>query len=484
MVFSSLTFLYIFLPIVLIVNYLSPKKYRNITLLVASFIFYAWGGVSLIFLLLASVVFNFIIGKYVGWSQSKGGGKSAITVGIIGNLSLLGFYKYANFLVQNLNSLIESLGLKLSFSDPGIILPIGISFYTFQALSYLIDVYKRKVPVQNNFINLALYISLFPQLIAGPIVRYHDLAIQLTDRISTSEKFVSGIKRFVIGLAKKVLIANQFALLADSAFQIAPENLSTFIAWAGIVAYSLQIYYDFSGYSDMAIGLGRMLGFDFLENFNFPYIARSIREFWRRWHISLTNWFRDYLYIPLGGNRNGELRTYLNLFIVFLLTGLWHGASWSFVAWGMLHGVFMILERLGLEKILNRLWRPLQHLYTLFIVLMAWVLFRADDFAYAWSYYKAMFSLNSIQLNRDILDVFLNDQVYVLLLIAIISSTKIWVFGYKNIKQLLPLLSFSEKKIFNFVTTILVLLFIGSTMLLSTINLIANSYNPFIYFRF
>jgi alginate O-acetyltransferase complex protein AlgI len=410
--------------------------------------------------------------------------KWLLAFGIIGNLSLLAFYKYANFIVQNINALLESLQIAFSFNDPGIILPIGISFYTFQALSYLIDVYKRKTPVQKNFINLALYISLFPQLIAGPIVRYNDIDNQLLNRKSSPDKFVSGIKRFVIGLAKKVLIANQFALLADTAFQIPTDNISTFVAWAGIIAYSIQIYFDFSGYSDMAIGLGRMFGFELLENFNFPYISRSIREFWKRWHISLTNWFRDYLYIPLGGNRKGNERTYVNLFIVFLLTGLWHGASWSFVAWGLLHGTFMVIEKIGFDKLLIRLWKPLQHAYTLFVVIMAWVLFRADDFTYAWGYYKAMFSVRSIQLNYNVLDIFLNDQVYFLLIIAVISSTRIWVVIYDRLEKLTRLFNANQINITRVIFTFALLFFILCIMLLSSTSLISSTYNPFIYFRF
>ena len=484
MVFSALSFLYIFLPLVLIVTYLTPVRYRNYPLLLASFIFYSWGGISLTALLLASVVFNYFTGRFISWRSEGSHAKTILAIGVVGNLSLLVFYKYANFAVQNFSKLLESTNTHFHLSDPGIILPIGISFYTFQALSYLIDVYDRKVPVQKNFVSLALYISLFPQLIAGPIVRYNDIATQLKSRISNPQKFVSGIQRFVIGLAKKVLIANQFALLADTAFQTAPEELSTFVAWAGIIAYSIQIYFDFSGYSDMAIGLGRMFGFEFLENFNFPYIARSLRDFWRRWHISLSNWFRDYLYIPMGGNRKGHIRTYVNLFIVFFMTGLWHGASWSFVVWGMLHGTFMVIEKLGFDKILDRMWRPLQHLYTLFIVVMAWVLFRADDFDYASGYYKAMFTSGNIAKNSDILDLFLNNEVYLLLVIALASSTRIWIVIYQWIIQWIKFWDVSQKEWLRWAFTIVLLLFIGSIMLFSTMNLVSNSYNPFIYFRF
>lgn len=483
MVFSSLTFLYIFLPIVLILNFLVRKKFRNALLLIASIIFYAWGGVSYTAILIISILLNFLIGKLIASNLKNSKAKKYLIIGVVVNLGFLGVFKYANFIVQNINSLIESTGFAFSITNPGIILPIGISFYTFQALSYIIDVYKQKTPVQNKLVDLALYISLFPQLIAGPIVRYNDIAKQLSSRQNTRENFVSGIERFVLGLAKKVLIANQFALLADTAFSIAPDNLSTFVAWGGIVAYSLQIYFDFSGYSDMAIGLGRMFGFKFLENFNFPYIAKSIREFWQRWHISLSNWFRDYLYIPLGGNRKGNYRTYFNLLIVFFVTGIWHGASWNFVAWGMLHGLFMIIEKLGFDKILEKFWKPLQHIYTIFIVMMAWVLFRAEDFTHAWGYFKAMYSYHSITNNTDIIEVFLNNEIYFALIIALISSTRFWVYFYEK-AVLVVANNKAQKNIATGVWSFLVLIFVVGVMVISTNYLVANSYNPFIYFRF
>lgn len=483
MVFSSLTFLYIFLPLVLILNFIIFKKYKNGLLLIASILFYSWGGVSYTSLLIISIVFNFITGKLIARNLGDPKSRMYLTFGVIVNLGFLGVFKYGNFIIQNINVLFENTGISFSIADPGILLPIGISFYTFQALSYLIDVFKRKTPVQNKFVDLALYISLFPQLIAGPIVRYNDIAEQLSERQNNRANFVSGIERFVIGLAKKVLIANQFALLADTAFSIAPQDLSTFIAWAGIVAYSLQIYFDFSGYSDMAIGLGRMFGFKFLENFNFPYIAKSIREFWQRWHISLSNWFRDYLYIPLGGNRKGNHRTYFNLLVVFFVTGIWHGASWNFVAWGMMHGLFMIIEKLGFGKLLNSIWKPFQHVYALFVVMMAWVLFRADDFTHAWGYYEAMFSFKSADVNLDILNIFLNNEIYFVFIIAILSSTRIWVVIYNNS---LAIFSKNENQLnsVKVVWSFFVVAFVMGVMVLSTNYLVANSYNPFIYFRF
>ena len=483
MLFSSLLFLYIFLPVVLLLNFLVKKKYRNGLLLLASLVFYAWGGISYTLLLIFSILFNFIIGKLIAKNLTNFKARAYLTIGIIINLGFLGVFKYASFIIENLNDLIVSSGHVFIIKDPGLLLPIGISFYTFQALSYLIDVYRGKTTVQKNLFDLALYIAFFPQLIAGPIVRYKDIAKQLTVRNNNRENFVSGIERFVIGLAKKVLIANQFALLADTAFNLGPQDLSTFVAWAGIIAYSFQIYFDFSGYSDMAIGLGRMFGFHFMENFNFPYIARSIREFWKRWHISLSNWFRDYLYIPLGGNRKGNYRTYFNLLVVFFVTGFWHGASWNFIVWGLLHGMFMIVEKLGFDKILAKAWLPLQHLYTLFIVMMAWVLFRANDFTHAWAYYKAMFSYNEISMNMEFIDIFLNNEIYIVLLIAILSSTRIWVIMYEKALNIIPkqqqLLILKEG-----LWVMLVLNFIVIVMILSTNYLVVNSYNPFIYFRF
>lgn len=483
MVFSSLTFLYIFLPVVLILNFIIHKKFKNAILLIASILFYAWGGVSYTAILIISIIANFFIGKLISKYLYSSRSRLYLTIGVVINLGMLGVFKYCNFVVENLNVIFDSISVSIELSDPGILLPIGISFYTFQALSYLIDVYKKRTPVQNNIVDLALYISLFPQLIAGPIVRYNDIAEQLSKRENNLVNFSSGVERFVLGLAKKVLIANQFALLADTAFSIAPSNLSTIIAWAGIAAYTFQIYFDFSGYSDMAIGLGRMFGFKFLENFNFPYISRSIREFWRRWHISLSNWFRDYLYIPLGGNRLGNHRTYFNLLLVFFVTGIWHGASWNFVAWGMLHGLFMIIEKLGFDKVLERMWKPIQHFYTIFIVMMAWVLFRADDFTHAWGYFKALFSYRSINLNMDVWSTFSNNEVYTISIIALLSSTLIWVKLHEKAQKFVTS-NPNFLKIFSISYSMMVVLFIVSVMTLSTTYLVTNSYNPFIYFRF
>ncbi|MGW8192898.1 MAG: MBOAT family O-acyltransferase [Desulforhopalus sp.] len=380
MVFSSLFFLFFFLPLVLFSYFITPKRLRNLHLLLASLFFYAWGEGLYVLLMLFVVVANYFLGKAFQSGEARFR-RPLLFLGIAFNLLPLIYFKYTGFFLDSFGA---PAGLASFFSATGAIhLPLGISFFTFQALSYLIDTYRKTTPPQQNFINLGLYIALFPQLIAGPIVRYHDIARQLCSRKVTLEGFCLGIERFIIGLAKKVLLANTLGLMADSVFSCPPSSLPTFAVWIGAISYTLQIYYDFSGYSDMAIGLGRMFGFTFLENFNFPYISRSIQEFWRRWHISLSNWFRDYLYIPLGGNRKGSWRTIGNLYLVFFLCGLWHGASWNFVVWGLFHGCFLVLERGRWGSILGRAPVFIGHAYVLMVVLVGWIFFRADTLSQA-----------------------------------------------------------------------------------------------------
>ena len=378
MVFSNLVFLFIFLPAVLFLYYLSPKAGKNYILLLASLLFYAWGEPVYVLIMLGSICMNYLFARWLDQGKNGFQRKFWLVVSIIANLFVLGIFKYAGFFMENVNKLFHTV-----FPVPEIALPIGISFFTFQAMSYVIDVYRKDAVLQKNLFDLALYISLFPQLVAGPIVRYQTVADQITDRIHDWALFESGVKRFLIGLFKKVLIANPIGLVADEIFALSGGDLSTGTAWIGVMAYALQIYFDFSGYSDMAIGLGRMFGFKFLENFNYPYIAQSVTDFWRRWHISLSSWFRDYVYIPLGGNRVRPWKIYCNLFIVWTLTGFWHGASWTFLVWGFYYGVLIALERLFLGKLLAKLYRPLRHLYLLFIVMIGWVFFRADDFSYS-----------------------------------------------------------------------------------------------------
>jgi alginate O-acetyltransferase complex protein AlgI len=387
MIFSSTLFLFIFLPIVFILYYIIPGKLltaRNILLMAASLLFYAWGEPRVILMMLLSIAVNYGFGLLLGKKRTR----LAIAGAVVFNLSLLGYFKYANFFAENINALFGT-GI---VSD--IALPIGISFFTFQIMSYVIDVYRGSVQPQRKLFNLALYIFFFPQLIAGPIVRYIDIEAQLDKRSHSFELIANGFRRFIIGLAKKVLIANQAALFADYAF--GHRSPSIVAAWAGVVSYALQIYFDFSGYSDMAIGLGRMFGFEFLENFNYPYISRTVQEFWRRWHMSLSTWFKDYLYIPLGGNRKGAARTYVNLLIVFLATGFWHGASWSFVVWGVYHGVFLMLERGAFGRALKKLPRALCSIYTLLVVLFGWVVFRAEDLQAAGVYLVRLFDFTTL----------------------------------------------------------------------------------------
>ncbi len=328
MVFSSLVFLFVFLPLIICLYYLSKDKYKNYLLLVASLFFYAWGEPTYIVIMILSIIANFIFGRQVSIENKYR--KIWLTTSVIFNIGMLGVFKYTGFFIDNLNNIFN-----LNIMNPQIALPLGISFFTFQAMSYVIDVYRHDAKVQNNIFNMALYISLFPQLVAGPIVRYQTIADQIIEREHNLLKFEKGIGRFILGLSKKVILANSLGLLADSVFSTNINDIAILSSWLGIISYSLQIFFDFSGYSDMAIGLGQMFGFEFLENFNYPYISKSASEFWRRWHISLGSWFRDYVYIPLGGSRKGKVRTYINLFIVWFLTGFWHGASWTFIAWGL-----------------------------------------------------------------------------------------------------------------------------------------------------
>ncbi|NOY53339.1 MAG: MBOAT family protein [Deltaproteobacteria bacterium] len=478
MVFSSLLFLFIFLPVVLAGNLLLPLRWRNLFLLAASLVFYAWGETLYVVVMLVSIGLNYAFGLLISRSQSLHARRWTIALAVTANLSLLGFFKYANFMVDSLALLFQSISL----SPPhlaAIHLPIGISFFTFQGISYLVDVYRNDVPAQESLLDLGLYISLFPQLIAGPIIRYHDVARELRDRRITAADFSYGIGRFIQGLGKKVLIANVMAGVVDRIFALPLERLTVPLAWLGVIGYALQIYYDFSGYSDMAIGLGRMFGFHYLENFDHPYIAGSVREFWRRWHISLSNWFRDYLYIPLGGNKKGRIRTYANLFTVFLLCGLWHGADWHFVIWGALHGVFMVFERIGLGRILKRLWAPLRHLYLLLFLSFSWVIFRADSMAAAIHYLTALIGRNSPGLSLP-LAYLLNPEVFLAGLAGILFAVPWPLKGlaalWRGEKGNLP----GPEGMWR----LAMIAGHGTIFLIALLDLSVNAYNPFIYFRF
>jgi alginate O-acetyltransferase complex protein AlgI len=473
MLFSSLLFLFAFLPIIIIAYYLLPVKFRNYFLLLTSIIFYAWGGVDYTIILIASVIFNFLIAKQI--VKNNGYKKRWLQVGLILNVITLGVFKYLDFFIQNINTLtgftIHSTPIELT----NIVLPLGISFFTFQQMSLLWDVYREDNPQKITFINTSLYISFFPQLIAGPIVRYHDIIDQIKTRTESISLFNSGVQKFILGLFKKVVIANQMALLADTIMSKDVTQINSPAAWLGITAYTLQIYFDFSGYSDMAIGLGRMFGFNLLENFNFPYISKSIKEFWSRWHISLSTWFRDYVYIPIGGNRLGSLRTYQNLILVFLLTGFWHGATWSFIFWGVFHGTFLIIERLGWGKILLKLPSFIGWIYTMLIAMIGWVFFRIESISDALRYLLRMFSFTLESEFQAIK--FLNYENLTILVLGILASSK---FFYWIKKQTLKLKGKPYFSIIYITKNILLI----AMMLYAVMILNADSYNPFIYFRF
>lgn len=458
MIFSSPLFLFLFLPI-LLGGYLVAGRWKNLWLLTASLFFYSWGEPKYILLMVISVIFNYFSGILLERIEKYR--KLIVVISCIFNIGLLGIFKYANFFIENINLLFHS-----SVTVPNIALPIGISFYTFQILSYVIDVYRKEVPAQKNILSLGLYISLFPQLIAGPIVRYSDIEKQINQRSHSVEKFYNGILRFSMGFIKKILIADTVGIIADTVF--GADRIGCGYAWLGIIAYTIQIYYDFSGYSDMAIGLGKMIGFDFLENFNYPYISSSIQEFWKRWHISLSTWFKDYVYIPLGGSRNGAIKTYRNLFIIFFLTGLWHGASWNFVVWGLYYAFFLIAERIFLKKLLLKFPAFIRHGYTLLTVMIAWVLFRAETLTHALNYIKALFSFSKVS------DVQMIDISNISLFSLILGI----VFSF----PLLPCISraYQHNKWFLRFQNVMIFLF----LILAILNLVGSGFSSFLYFRF
>ncbi|WP_240927900.1 MBOAT family O-acyltransferase [Cellulophaga sp. Z1A5H] len=422
--------------------------------------------------MLFSISINYISGLGIAYFLEKNTWLTKLVLGtaIFGNLALLFYYKYANFIIANL----QELGIYLNHDNKSILLPIGISFFTFQGISYLVDVYRKDTDVQKNLLHLGLYISFFPQLIAGPIVRYHDVDQQIKKREITTPLFTEGIIRFIRGLAKKIMIANNAAFFADQVFSVPASEITTGSAWLGIICYAIQIYFDFSGYSDMAIGLGKMLGFTFKENFNYPYISNSIQDFWRRWHISLSTWFRDYLYIPLGGSRGGLFMTYRNLVIVFLITGLWHGASWNFIFWGLFHGFFLILERANILKVVK--WpKFFQHLYVLIVVLFGWVFFRVETMEEGVIFVKSLLGLTNGE--NQIAFVYLNRYTTIMIVLALIFAMPLR--GKVN--------EFWDKSKIPFVKDVkqtAIFIFYIFLFLLSIVELAQSSYNPFIYFRF
>ncbi len=469
MVFSSLIFLVIFLPVTLLLYYISPVRLRNLWLLIVSLIFYSWGEPVYILLMVFSILLNFVLGLLIDRiSPDRTAKKRALLIAaVVINVGLLFVFKYADFTIGTYNLL---FGKNVQLLN--IALPIGISFYTFQAMSYVIDVYRGNVKGNKNIINFATYITMFPQLIAGPIVRYQTVENELRNRKCTLEDFYQGIIRFTIGLGKKVLIANNVALIFDEIAGTSPEKLSTSMAWLAVLAFSLQIYFDFSGYSDMAIGMGRMLGFHFLENFDYPYESKSITEFWRRWHISLSTWFREYVYYPLGGNRKGIKRQIINLLIVWTLTGLWHGACWNFVLWGLYYAVILILEKFFLQKVLEKIPNIIGRLYTIVVFLIGWAIFAFDDLVYQNDFIKALF----FHAKQGIVDkhtAYLLISYAVLIVIGIIGATSLP-------KKLSRILLNNRPNL----RSIAELLFVAVVMVVSIAFIVSDSYNPFLYFRF
>ena len=468
MVFSSAVFLLIFLPVVLLLYYAVPAWVRNPLLLAASLLFYGWGEPVYILIMLFSTVFDYSNGLMLEWLDRKGRPQArrwVLVLSLVGNLGMLGFFKYTDFLISSVNALTGQ-----AFDLPGIALPIGISFYTFQTLSYTIDVYRREIRAQRNILSFGMYICMFPQLIAGPIVKYRDIQKQIDHRKLDTDSICRGVFRFTIGLGKKVLLANNCGMIWDEI--AAQQGVTAVTAWIGAIAYMLQIYFDFSGYSDMAIGIGKMLGFDFLENFDYPYESRSVTEFWRRWHISLGSWFREYLYIPLGGNRKGLPRQLLNLLIVWGLTGLWHGAGWNFVVWGLYFFVLLAAEKLFLLEKLQKAPAAAGHIYTLLAVLVSWVIFACDDMGDAGRFLLSMTGANGF---ADAASVYyLRENLLLLAAGAVLSVSLVRRFLSRRVNAL-P----DRRARFGVKTAIG-----GALYLLSLLSVIGSSYNPFLYFRF
>lgn len=470
MLFSSITFLFIFLPLTLLLYYLVPFRMKNYVMLAASLIFYAWGEPVYIILMILSIILNYFCGQDIYEKRDNARAmKMSLMFGVVMNLLILGFFKYYGLLMDTINAI-----LPIDIPYRVLALPIGISFYTFQAMSYLIDVYRKEVKPQENVLYFALYISMFPQLIAGPIVRYIDIEEQLKERSINSTKFGEGAMYFIRGLAKKVVLANTFGSVYEQVAAMQMGSFSTLTAWVGAIAYAFQIYFDFGGYSDMAIGLGKMFGFEFLPNFNYPYIAKSITDFWRRWHISLSTWFREYVYIPLGGNRCTPSRHILNLLIVWMLTGLWHGAQWNFMFWGLYYGVILILEKYLWGSKIEKLPSAVQHIYAFVLVLFGWVFFFSPTLGYAGQYLKVMFGIGAKGIfdKQGFFMIFTN---WLLIVIAILASAP---RGYKLLKKITG--CWQSEEVRAIVTCVVYI----AMFLLCIAFLVTETYNPFLYFRF
>jgi len=474
MVFSSSLFLLYFFPAFLILYYFSGKKLKNITALIASIFFYAWGAPDFIFVVFTSIIIDFYLVKKLYNSDSRKIRRILLSLSVILNIGLLAYFKYANFFIENVNEICSYFGYS-GISWLNIALPIGISFFSFQKVTYSVDVYRKVHKPLKKLSDYALYILMFPQLIAGPIVRYNEIAVQIEDRSANEniDNRLTGFFRFILGLSKKVLIANVLGKEVDQIFALSEVELTSYLAWMGVIAYTFQIYFDFSGYSDMAIGIGRMIGFKFPENFNNPYISQSITEFWRRWHITLGRWMKDYLYIPLGGNKVSPKRLYFNLWIVFLISGLWHGAAWNFIIWGAFHGFFLVADRLFLLKVYSKIGKFSSIAITFFITMIGWVLFRAENLHESGIFLTKMFSFDFSPTSY-----FLNEKFFMILFIAIFFS--FWGV-FKRIEIFQDRLFFSGKK------DVSIILMSGFAIIFLIINLASitsSDFNPFIYFRF
>lgn len=467
MVFSSLVFLFLFLVIALLLYYAVPIKLKNFIILICGLVFYAWGEPKYVVVMVISTLIDYTAGLLIDkFNDNKAVKRICLIVSLVMNLSLLAVFKYSGFFVENVNNIFGPV-----LNNPNLPLPIGISFFTFQSMSYTIDMYLGNVKVQKNPIAFAAFVTLFPQIVAGPIVRYNDIAAELECRKINLDMIYDGIVRFITGMGKKVLIANGVGQLWNAAFAVGTSEMSALTAWLGIIGYTLQIYFDFSGYSDMAIGLGKMMGFNFPENFNYPYLSKSVSEFWRRWHITLGDWFKSYVYFPLGGNRKGMKRTIFNLAVVWFLTGVWHGASWNFILWGSLYGVFIIIEKLFLGNILKKLPSAISWLYTMLLVVLGWVLFVTPDISTAFSYMGAMFGANGVFCDDTALYLLLNYGI--LLVVGIFVSTDAWKIIVERLTKRIP-------TIMHYATP-----FVKTAVFVLCIAYLADAtYNPFLYFNF
>lgn len=504
MVFSSTVFLFLYLPVFLLVYFVTPAGLRNLSLLAASLGFYAWGETWFVGVMLASILIDYCCGLWIAGSFGKsreheipllepGGRRTArqragLLISLAANLGILGFFKYFDFVVDSYNACVRWVGFSAWQWETAIhvALPLGISFFTFQSMSYTFDVYLGNVRATRSLLRFATFVAMFPQLVAGPIVRYRDVARRLARRRTRLADMAYGVRRFVIGLGKKVIVANAFAVPADGIFAIPDDELTFTLAWLGVLSYTFQIYFDFSGYSDMAIGLGRMLGFRFRENFSYPYVSRSITEFWRRWHISLSTWFKDYVYIPAGGNRGTAGRTYFNLFLVFFLCGLWHGASWNFVLWGLFHGGLLVAERVSRRRpsVSHPIATVARHLYVLLAVMVGWVLFRAESFGQAWTFLEAMMGRGAASSRAYYPELYFGSELQVLVVVAIAGSCPLVPLVAQKLRALERRLEGASGAILRLGEEAGRTLVLATLFLVSAMKLASTTHNPFIYFRF